>query len=68
MNIIDAFQGLGSYRAAARLYGTRRFLPEQTTATSMIDHLLHHSVVVVTQGEPFRMREARSRGGDRLKK
>jgi hypothetical protein len=24
----------------------------------MIDRLLHHSVVVVTQGESFRMREA----------
>jgi DNA replication protein DnaC len=45
-----------------------RFLPEQTTATSMIDRLLHHSVVVVTQGESFRMREARSRGGDRQKR
>ncbi len=45
-----------------------RFLPEPTTATSMIDRLLHHSVVVVTQGESFRMREARSRGGDRPKK
>jgi YD repeat-containing protein len=45
-----------------------RFLPEQTTATSMIDRLLQHSVVVVTQGESFRMREARSRGGDRRKR
>ena len=45
-----------------------RFLPEPVTATSMIDRLLHHSVVVVTQGESFRMREARSRGGDRPKK
>lgn len=45
-----------------------RFLPEPTTATSMIDRLLHHSVVVVTEGESFRLREARSRGGERLKK
>ena len=45
-----------------------RFLPEPTTATSMIDRLLHHSVVVVTEGESFRMREARARGGDRPKK
>jgi len=45
-----------------------RFLPEQTTATSMIDRLLHHSVVVVTEGESYRLREARSRGGDRQKK
>jgi len=44
-----------------------RFLPEPTTATSMIDRLLHHSVVVVTEGESFRLREARSRGGERQK-
>jgi DNA replication protein DnaC len=45
-----------------------RFLPEPTTATSMIDRLLHHSVVVVTEGESFRLREARSKGGERHKK
>jgi DNA replication protein DnaC len=37
-------------------------LPEQTTAASMLDRLLHHAVVVVTEGESFRMREARARG------
>jgi DNA replication protein DnaC len=40
-----------------------RFLPEHTTAVSLLDRLLHHAVVVVTEGESFRMREARSRGG-----
>ena len=40
-----------------------RFLPEHTTTVSMLDRLLHHAVVVVTEGESFRMREARSRGG-----
>jgi DNA replication protein DnaC len=40
-----------------------RFLPEHTTAVSLLDRLLHHSVVVVTSGESFRMREARTRGG-----
>ena len=40
-----------------------RFLPETTTAASMLDRLLHHAHVVVTQGDSFRMREARSRGG-----
>lgn len=40
-----------------------RFLPEHTTAASMLDRLLHHAVVVVTEGESFRMKEARSRGG-----
>jgi hypothetical protein len=45
-----------------------RFLPEHTTAVSLLDRLLHHSNVVVTEGESFRMREARSRGGGRPKK
>lgn len=40
-----------------------RFLPEQTTTVSMLDRLLHHAVVVVTDGESYRMREARARGG-----
>jgi len=42
-----------------------RFLPEPTTAVSLLDRLLHHSVVVLTDGESFRMREARKRGGPR---
>jgi len=42
-----------------------RFLPEHTTAVSLLDRLLHHSVVVITDGESFRMREARQQGGDR---
>ena len=40
-----------------------RFLREHTTTVSMLGRLLHHAVVVVTEGESFRMREARSRGG-----
>jgi DNA replication protein DnaC len=45
-----------------------RFLPEHTTAVSLLDRLLHHSVVVLTDGESFRMKEARQRaprGGGR---
>jgi DNA replication protein DnaC len=38
-----------------------RFLPEHVTATSLLDRLLHHATVVVTEGESFRMREARTR-------
>jgi DNA replication protein DnaC len=38
-----------------------RFLPQQSTAASLLDRLLHHAVIVVTDGESFRMREARSR-------
>jgi DNA replication protein DnaC len=39
-----------------------KFLPEHTTAVSLLDRLLHHSVVVVTDGESFRMKEARQKG------
>ena len=42
-----------------------RFLPEPTTAVSLLDRLLHHSVVVLTDGDSFRMREARQKGGAR---
>jgi len=40
-----------------------RFLPEHTTAVSLLDRLLHHSIVVVTQGESSRMRQAKARRG-----
>jgi DNA replication protein DnaC len=45
-----------------------RFLPEHTTAVSMLDRLLHHANVVVTEGDSYRMREARAKGGTRLTK
>jgi DNA replication protein DnaC len=45
-----------------------RFLPEHTTAVSLLDRLLHHSHVVVTNGDSYRMREARKRGGNHTKK
>ncbi|WP_433358768.1 IS21-like element helper ATPase IstB [Streptosporangium sp. CA-115845] len=38
-----------------------RFLPEHTTAVSLLDRLLHHSNTVLTEGDSFRMREARKR-------
>ena len=37
-----------------------RFLPEHTTAVSLLDRLLHHCHTVVTDGESFRMRQARA--------
>lgn len=43
-------------------------LPEQTTAVSLLDRLLHHATVVVTEGESYRMKEARSRQGAPKKK
>lgn len=40
-----------------------RFLPEHTTAVSMLDRLLHHCHVVVTSGDSYRMKQARAKGG-----
>ena len=46
-----------------------RFLPEHTTAVSLLDNrLLHHASVVVTDGDSYRMREARARKGTTLNK
>ena len=40
-----------------------RFLPEHTTAVSLLDRLLHHAVIVATNGESYRMKEARAKEG-----
>jgi len=40
-----------------------RFLPEHTTAVSLLDRLLHHATTVVTSGESYRMRDARTKPG-----
>jgi DNA replication protein DnaC len=40
-----------------------RFLPEHTTAVSILDRLLHHATVVVTSGQSYRMRDAKQRRG-----
>ncbi len=45
-----------------------RFLPEHSTAVSLLDRLLHHNNIVATDGESYRMREARSRSGGRPSK
>jgi len=45
-----------------------RFLPEHTTAVSLLDRLLHHNNVIASGGESYRMREAPRRGGDRPSK
>jgi DNA replication protein DnaC len=45
-----------------------RFLPEHTTAVSLLDRLLHHANVVVTDGDSYRMRQARAKGGTTPKK
>ena len=43
-----------------------RFLPEHTTAVSMLDRLLHHCHTVVTDGDSYRMKQARGQGGTRI--
>jgi DNA replication protein DnaC len=40
-----------------------RFLPEHTTAVSLLDRLLHHCHVTITDGDSYRMKQARARGG-----
>ncbi len=40
-----------------------KFLPEHTTAVSLLDRLLHHCHTVVTNGDSYRMKQARSKGG-----
>jgi DNA replication protein DnaC len=37
-----------------------RFIPEHTTAVSLLDRLLHHAVIIATDGESYRMKEARA--------
>jgi DNA replication protein DnaC len=37
-----------------------RFLPEHTTTASLLDRLLHHAVIIITDGDSYRMR---TRGG-----
>jgi len=40
-----------------------RFLPEHTTAASLLDRLLHHASVIVTSGDSYRIKQARAKGG-----
>src|SRR5262249_52870407 len=43
-------------------------LPEPPPAAAPLDRLLHHANVIVTDGDSYRMREARTKGGTRLNK
>ncbi|MBV9168883.1 MAG: ATP-binding protein [Chloroflexi bacterium] len=36
------------------------FLPIPSTATALLDRLLHHATVAVTSGESWRLKEARA--------
>lgn len=40
-----------------------RFLPEHTTAASILDRLLHPATVVITDGESYRMRHVQHQQG-----
>jgi DNA replication protein DnaC len=40
-----------------------KFLPEHTTAVSLLDRLLHHCHTVVTNGDSYRMKQARAQNG-----
>ena len=40
-----------------------RFLPEHTTAASILDRLLHHATIVVTDGPSYRLRESQLKQG-----
>lgn len=51
--------GIGSHRP---FEDWGRFLPEHTTAVSLLDRLLHHAVIVATEGDSYRMKQARTRG------
>lgn len=44
-----------------------RFMPEHTTAVSMLDRLLHHCHVTITDGDSYRMRQAKTNGGTTIK-
>jgi len=62
---VGAPSPIGPARATGRSRSGGGFLPEHTTAVSLLDRLVHQAVVVVTGGESFRMKGARSRGGGR---
>jgi len=39
-----------------------KFLPEHTAAVSLLDRLLHHCHTIVTNGDSYRVKQARTRG------
>ena len=45
-----------------------RFIPEHTTAVSLLDRLLHHAAIVATDGDSYRMKEARTTRATTTKK
>jgi DNA replication protein DnaC len=71
---LDAVAANHLFRLVAAAYETRslvitsnwafeqwtNFLPDATSATAILDRLLHHCEVVVLEGQSYRLREARS--------
>jgi len=53
------------FRFVAAAWG--RFTPEHTTTVSMLDRLLHHCHVTITDGDSYRMRQAKTNGGTTIK-
>lgn len=60
--------GSGAYERRSLAIGPHRpfeqwgrFLPEQTTAVSIRDRLLHHATVVITDGQSYRMKDGQHR-------
>ena len=45
-----------------------RFPPDHSTSDTLLNRLLHPNNVVATDGESYRMREARTRSGGRPSK
>lgn len=45
-----------------------RFLPEHTTTVSLLDRLLHHANIILTDNESYHIREARAKGSTTHKK
>ena len=45
-----------------------KFLPEHTTAVSLLDRLLHHCHTVITNGDSYRMKQARGKGAATARK
>ncbi|GJF11560.1 hypothetical protein NGTWS1803_20030 [Mycolicibacterium cyprinidarum] len=59
----------GAYERRSLAIGSRwplqewgRFLPEQTTAASVLDRLLPHATVVITDGDSYRMKTPNTEG------
>jgi hypothetical protein len=80
LDVITAYREVGTYRGAAQMCGVDHktvkrvvesnvvqgaVIARRASAVSLLDRLLHHNTVVATEGESYRMRQARDRTGGR---